>query len=76
MGSCQSPFIGSNRFGRLLGCSFEFLGEPGLDVTNNPRSMSPVKGRLDAAGRLVDVNGDGKIDLRDASTQPAITVAA
>lgn len=34
----------------------------------------PVKGQLDAAGRLVDVNGDGKIDLRDASTQPATTL--
>jgi glycerophosphoryl diester phosphodiesterase len=33
----------------------------------------PVKGRLDAAGGLVDFNGDGKIDLRDASTQPATT---
>ncbi len=36
----------------------------------------PVKGRLDATGRLVDVNGDGKIDLRDASTQPATTLVA
>jgi glycerophosphoryl diester phosphodiesterase len=36
----------------------------------------PVKGRLDAAGHPVDVNGDGKIDLRDASTQPATTLAA
>ncbi|HET9337967.1 MAG TPA: glycerophosphodiester phosphodiesterase family protein, partial [Casimicrobiaceae bacterium] len=36
----------------------------------------PVKGRLDAAGRLVDVNGDGKIDLRDASTQPPTTLVA
>jgi glycerophosphoryl diester phosphodiesterase len=36
----------------------------------------PVKGRLDAAGRLVDVNGDGKIDLQDASTQPATTLVA
>jgi glycerophosphoryl diester phosphodiesterase len=36
----------------------------------------PVKGRLDSAGRLVDVNGDGKIDLRDASTQPATTLVA
>jgi glycerophosphoryl diester phosphodiesterase len=34
----------------------------------------PVKGRLDAAGHLVDVNADGKIDLRDASTQPATTL--
>jgi glycerophosphoryl diester phosphodiesterase len=36
----------------------------------------PVKGRLDATGRLVDVNGDGKIDLRDVSTQPATTLVA
>jgi glycerophosphoryl diester phosphodiesterase len=36
----------------------------------------PVKGRLDAAGRLVDVNGDGLIDLRDGSTQPATTLVA
>lgn len=36
----------------------------------------PVKGRLDAAGRLVDVNGDGKIDLRDASTHAATTLVA
>ena len=38
--------------------------------------MNAVKGRLDAAGRLVDVNGDGVIDLRDASTQPATTLVA
>ena len=30
----------------------------------------PVKGTLDAAGNLRDLNGDGKIDLRDANTQP------
>jgi glycerophosphoryl diester phosphodiesterase len=29
----------------------------------------PVRGRVDAAGQLVDVNGDGKVDLRDAATQ-------
>jgi glycerophosphoryl diester phosphodiesterase len=29
----------------------------------------PVKGRLDDAGNLLDINGDGQIDLRDASTQ-------
>ncbi|MDP1666036.1 MAG: glycerophosphodiester phosphodiesterase family protein [Methylobacter sp.] len=29
----------------------------------------PVKGQLDAVGNLKDINGDGKIDLRDASTQ-------
>jgi len=28
----------------------------------------PVKGRLDDAGNLKDINGDGKIDLRDAVT--------
>jgi glycerophosphoryl diester phosphodiesterase len=30
----------------------------------------PVKGHVDAAGQLVDVNGDGKVDQRDAATQP------
>ena len=30
----------------------------------------PVKGKIDAAGQLVDVNGDGMVDLRDATTQP------
>lgn len=29
----------------------------------------PVKGQLDDAGNLKDLNGDGKIDVRDASTQ-------
>ena len=29
----------------------------------------PVKGQIDATGQLVDVNGDGKVDLRDATTQ-------
>jgi glycerophosphoryl diester phosphodiesterase len=28
-----------------------------------------VKGKLDEAGKLKDTNGDGKVDLRDASTQ-------
>jgi glycerophosphoryl diester phosphodiesterase len=28
----------------------------------------PVKGRLDDAGNLKDINGDGKVDLRDANT--------
>jgi glycerophosphoryl diester phosphodiesterase len=28
----------------------------------------PVKGRLDGAGNLQDINGDGTIDLRDADT--------
>jgi glycerophosphoryl diester phosphodiesterase len=29
----------------------------------------PVKVQVDAAGQLVDVNGDGKVDLRDAAAQ-------
>ena len=29
----------------------------------------PVKGQLDDVGNLKDINGDGKIDLRDANTQ-------
>ena len=29
----------------------------------------PVKGQLDEAGNLMDISGDGKVDLRDASTQ-------
>jgi len=36
----------------------------------------PVKGHIDAAGQLVDVNRDGKVDLRDATTQPATTLVA
>ena len=36
----------------------------------------PVKGHVDAAGQLVDVNGDGKVDLRDATTQPPATLVA
>ena len=36
----------------------------------------PVKGQLDAAGRLVDVNRDRKIGLRDASTPRATTLVA
>ena len=36
----------------------------------------PVKGRIDAAGQLVDVNGDGKVDLRDATTQPPTALVA
>ena len=28
----------------------------------------PVKGQLDDAGNVKDINGDGKVDLRDAST--------
>jgi glycerophosphoryl diester phosphodiesterase len=34
----------------------------------------PVKGQLDAAGNLKDINGDGKTDLRDASTQKPTTL--
>ena len=34
----------------------------------------PVKGTLDAAGNLRDLNGDGRIDLRDAITQPPTTL--
>ena len=34
----------------------------------------PVKGALDAAGNLRDVNGDGKVNYNDASSQPATTL--
>ena len=30
----------------------------------------PLKGRMGRAGQLVDVNGDGRVDLRDATTRP------
>lgn len=36
----------------------------------------PVKGALDASGKLRDMNGDGKIDYADASTQPPTTLVA
>ncbi len=36
----------------------------------------PVKGRVEPAGKLVDVNGDGKIDLRDTATQPPTSLIA
>jgi glycerophosphoryl diester phosphodiesterase len=36
----------------------------------------PVKGQIDAAGQLVDVNGDGKVDLRDAATQSPTSLVA
>ena len=36
----------------------------------------PVKGTLDASGNLRDMNGDGKIDYADASTQPPTTLIA
>ncbi|MDD1651161.1 MAG: glycerophosphodiester phosphodiesterase, partial [Methylococcaceae bacterium] len=36
----------------------------------------PVKGQVDAAGQLVDVSGDGKVDLRDAVTKPPTSLVA
>jgi glycerophosphoryl diester phosphodiesterase len=36
----------------------------------------PVRGQVDAAGQLVDVNGDGKVDLRDAATQTPTSLVA
>ena len=36
----------------------------------------PVKGQLDADGQLIDRNGDGKIDLMDASTQNPTSLIA
>ena len=36
----------------------------------------PVKGHTDTAGKLIDVNGDGKVDLRDATTQPPTALVA
>ena len=36
----------------------------------------PLKGRMGRAGQLVDVNGDGKVDLRDAETQPPTALVA
>ena len=36
----------------------------------------PLKGRMGRAGQLVDVNGDGKVDLRDAATQPPTPLVA
>jgi len=34
----------------------------------------PVKGTLDSMGNLRDMNGDGKVNYADASTQPATTL--
>jgi glycerophosphoryl diester phosphodiesterase len=34
----------------------------------------PVKGTQDASGNLRDMNGDGKVDYADASTQPPTTL--
>jgi glycerophosphoryl diester phosphodiesterase len=36
----------------------------------------PMKGTLNAAGDLVDVNNDGKVDLRDATSQTPTTLIA
>jgi glycerophosphoryl diester phosphodiesterase len=36
----------------------------------------PVKGSLDANGNLKDINGDGKVNLNDASTQAPTTLLA
>lgn len=36
----------------------------------------PAKGRVDASGTLMDLNGDGKADLRDAATQPPTSLVA
>jgi len=34
----------------------------------------PIKGAVDAAGNLRDVNGDGKVNYNDASSQPATSL--
>ena len=36
----------------------------------------PVKGSVDASGNLRDINGDGKVNLNDATTQPPTTLIA
>jgi glycerophosphoryl diester phosphodiesterase len=36
----------------------------------------PLKGSMGRGGQLVDVNGDGKVDLRDAATQPPTPLVA
>ena len=36
----------------------------------------PARGQVDAAGQLVDVNGDGQVDLRDAATQSPTSLVA
>ena len=38
--------------------------------------LVPIKGTLDAAGNLVDRNGDGKTNYNDASSQPPTTLLA
>jgi len=36
----------------------------------------PVKGTFDAAGKMMDLNGDGKVDYMDTNSQPATTLIA
>ena len=36
----------------------------------------PVKGTFDAAGKMVDVNGDGAVNYADGTSQPATTLIA
>jgi glycerophosphoryl diester phosphodiesterase len=36
----------------------------------------PVKGQVDVTGQLVDINGDGKVDIRDAATQPPTSLVS
>jgi len=36
----------------------------------------PVKGHIDTAGQLADLNNDGRVDLRDAATQPPTALVA
>lgn len=36
----------------------------------------PVKGSFDAAGKMLDVNGDGAVNYRDTTSQPATTLIA
>jgi len=38
--------------------------------------LVPVKGTLDAAGAVVDLNGDGKVDYSDTTTQPPTSLVA
>ena len=36
----------------------------------------PVKGEFDANGKMKDLNGDGKVNLQDARTQPPTSLIA
>jgi glycerophosphoryl diester phosphodiesterase len=36
----------------------------------------PVKGTFDAAGKMIDVNGDGAVNYADGTSQPATTLIA